>query len=788
MKALNRKLIRDIRTLRGPLVSIALVVAAGVMSAITMWSTFRSLEHARDTYFEDTRFADVFATLKRAPESVARELERVRGVMTVETRVVTDVVLSVPGLTRAATGHIVSVPENRRPLLNDLHLRVGRWVVPGRDDEVVVSERFAELNHLTVGDTISAVINGRRRTLDIVAIALSPEFIYEIAPAGNLVGDERLFGVLWMSRRALAAATNMEGAFNDVTFRLAPGASEASVIEKIDEILTPYGSLGAVGRTDQLSTRLVNDEIRQNRAIAIIVPVIFLSVATFLLHIVMMRLVTTQREQIGLLKAYGYFDRELVGHYLLLAIAAIGGGSAAGLVGGRLMGDAYTGLYAQYYRFPRLDFLMEPGISAGAILISALAAFAGAITAVRTVARLQPAVAMQAEAPATFRPLLLERWQLHRWLSSAQRMVMRNVERRPVRAVLSAAGVGSGLAVFMVGLVLFDSIDYMIDRQFRIVQREDLAVVFTNPVEMRAVRELQRIPGVTIAEPYRIVPVTLSSGHIERRTGITGLPENGRLRPMIDADGATHRLPATGLVLTRKLATVLGVEPGDRVTVELLDRGGEERRVAVSALMDELLGINGYMSMDALHEMLREEPAVSGVNLEIERGHDAAVFRELQSYPRIGSTNSKSAMLESFEATMADSVRITMTIVFILAAVLAVGVIYNGARITLSERGRELAGLRVLGFTRQEVAAMLLGEQAVITLAGLPLGVLLGYGVSVLVASAFDTELFRMPLVFRAKTVFLSAIVITITAALAGLVVRRRLDRADLIAVLKARE
>jgi putative ABC transport system permease protein len=431
---------------------------------------------------------------------------------------------------------------------------------------------------------------------------------------------------------------------------------------------------------------------------------------------------------------------------------------------------------------------MDPGISAGAILISALAAFAGAISAVRTVAGLQPAVAMQPEAPASFRPLILERWQLHRWLSSAQRMVMRNVERRPVRATLSAAGVGSALAVFMVALVLLDSMSFMIDRQFRVVQREDLAIAFTNTTDLRAVRELQRIPGVSIAEPYRTVPVTLRNGHVERRTGITGLPENSRLRPMIDADGATHVLPTTGLVLTRKLAAVLGVEPGDRVTIELLDRGGEDRNVVVSALMDELLGVNGYMSMDALHELLREGAAASGAYLEIERGADPAVFRKLQTYPQVSSTNSKSAMLESFEAIMAESVRVTLMIVFIMAAVLAVGIIYNGARITLSERGRELAGLRVLGFTRREVAAMLLGEQAVITLAGLPIGVVLGYGLSVLIASAFDTEVFRMTLVFRVETVLLSAVVIAITAALAGLLVRRRLDRADLIAVLKARE
>jgi putative ABC transport system permease protein len=472
----------------------------------------------------------------------------------------------------------------------------------------------------------------------------------------------------------------------------------------------------------------------------------------------------------------------------MLALTAIGAGALLGLLAGRWLGTAYTALYAEYYRFPRLPFVMDTAVSAGAVAISALAAFAGAVTAVRSVVKLHPATAMQPEAPAAFRPLIVERWRLHRWLTSAQRMVMRNVERRPVRALLSAVGVGFALSVFMVGLVLMDSIDAMVERQFRSVQREDMTVAFTRNLADRSVRELEHIRGVARAEPFRAVPIALRSRHRERRTSITGLPENSQLRPMIDAQGATHPLPVSGLVLTRKLADVMGVVPGDMITVELLDRGGEQRQVPVSALMDELLGVNAYMALPELNRLLREGPVISGANIEIERGAEPAVFRELQRYPQIASTVSKSAMLESFESTMAESVRITLSILFALASVLAVGVIYNGARIALSERGRELAGLRVVGFTRAEVAAMLLGEQAVVTLAGLPLGVLIGFGVAQLIASAYDTELFRMPLVFRANTVLLSTVVIVITAAAAGLIVRRRLDRADLIAVLKSRE
>lgn len=788
MRTLNRKLRREVWHQRGPLLSIALIVMAGVMSVVTMWSTFRSLETARDSFYAEYRFAHVFASLKRAPQSVAERIAAIDGVAAVDTRVTTSLVLTVPGLERPATGQVIGIPETGQPRLNLIRLGSGRWPSPGAGDEILLSERFARTNRLSLGDTIVAVLNGRQRTLRVVGLAMSPEYVYEVTPGSGFVSDERLFGILWMGRQALAAATNMEGAFNEVAVRLAPGASEAAIIERLDDILTPWGGVGAYGRDDQLSNRILRDEIAQNRSTATAVPIVFLSVAAFLLHIVLMRLVTTEREQIALLKAFGYRNSEVAMHYLALALVPVAVGAAAGIAGGIVVGSGFTDLYARFFQLPDLRFRIEPALTIGAILISLAAAVAGAISAVRAAIRLEPAVAMRGEAPAVFKPLALERWNLHRWLSAAQRMVLRNVERRPVRTLLSAIGVGFALAVLLIGLVLLDSVEAMIDQQFRQVQREDMTVTFTDVVGARAVREIGRLPGVVRAEPYRTVPIALHNGHIERRLGLTGLPPGSTLRPMIDEHGYRHPLPASGAVLTRQLAKVLGVRPGDTIRAELLDRGGEERDIHVVALVEERLGVNAYMALPELHRFLREGPRVSGVYLDIERGREREVIERLAEIPAVGSTASKAAMLESFEAQMAEGIRITMGVVFILSAVLAVGVIYNGARIALSERGRELAGLRVIGFTRTEVAAMLLGEQAVITMLGLPLGVLAGYGISQLIASAYQTELYRMPLVFRPDVVLIASVLIIFVATAAGLLVRRQLDRADLIAVLKSRD
>jgi putative ABC transport system permease protein len=788
VSTLRRKLRRDVWRLRGQVISIALVVAAGVMAVITMQSTFVSLEASRDAYYRDYRFADVFASLDRAPESLARQIELLPGVAAVHTRVVWQVLLRVPGLERTAIGQIVSIPDEPRPTLNDLHIRSGRYVAPRSEDEILISESFAELNGLGVGDTIGAVINGRNRTLTIVGTALSPEFVYETEPTAGFLTDQRLFGVLWMGREAIAAASDMTGAFNDVVLGLAPGASRSEVIRELDVLLTPYGGLGAYGSEDQLSNRLLHDEIEQNRVTAIFIPAVFLSIAAFLLHIVLLRVVATEREQIAVLKAFGYFDRDVALHYLGFAFAAVAVGVLIGVSVGYLLGAGYTAIYAEFFRFPELQYRVGWSTAFIAILISALAATAGALAAVRAALRVQPAEGMRAEPPATFRPLFLERWGLHTMLSAAQRMIMRNLERRPLRAVLSAVGVGFSLAVLLLGMTMLDSIRLMMDMQFRVLQAEDLVVGFNRPVDARALREVARVPGVVLAEPFRAVPVRIRNGHRERRIALTGLNPQGELRRMVGADGEAHSLPENGVILTDRLATLLAARPGDTLRVELLDRGGAARSVVLIAVIDELIGTNGYMALPALHRLTREGSTISGAYLKLERDSEPTVHAALAEMPAVGATVSKLAMVRSFEDQMAQSFSITMGILLVLAGVLAVGVIYNGARIALSERGRELASLRVLGFTRAEVAAMLLGEQAVITAIGIPIGVLIGYALAQLLVRAFTTELYRIPLALEFSTIVTAAVAIAAIAAGAGLLVRRRLDRADLIAVLKTRE
>jgi putative ABC transport system permease protein len=785
MTALRRKLLRDLGHSRTQVLSIAAVVGCGVMAAMAMRSTLTAVEQARDQYYEAYRFADVFAAVKRAPESLARRIGGLPGVGAVQTRVVLTATLDVPRLAEPATGQIVSVPARRTPMPNDLFIRLGRY--PAAGDEALVSDQFARLNSLAVGDTIGAVINGRWQRLRVAGVATSPEYVYEMGAGGFMV-DNRRFGVLWMRRDALERAAGMDGAFNNVTLRLAPGASEADVIANLDRVLAPYGAAGAYGRADQVSNAVVVDELHQLNAIGKVFPLFFLATAAFLLNIVLSRLISTQRDEIAALKAFGYGDASLGAHYLGFAAASVAVGAVLGLVGGAWLGARYTGLYATVFRFPTLEYRTDWAAAAGAIAVSGAAALLGALGAVMRAVRVPPAEALRPESPARYRPLLLERLGIGTHVPMSARMVLRTLERRPWRTMASMLGVGLAGALMVAGLSPWDAVNRLMEVQFEQIQREDLTVGFIEPRGVQAARELRRFPGVTRVEPFRSTPVHLRHASRMRKTQILGLETGGTLRSLLDLDGRGHQLPPGGLVLPLGMAQALGARAGDTLAVELTERGGARRYVVVAAVLNEMIGATAYLERRTLNRLLGEGDVVSGAYLTIDESAEAGVFARLKRVPGIAGTSSRAAMLDNFRKTMAENIATSVGIIVFAACVIAAGVIYNQARISLSERGRELASLRVLGFTRGEVRAMLFGEQAAVTLVGIPLSFAIGTACAAWLMRLFEAERHRFPTVVNTSTYVIATAVVALAAIGAGLAIRRRLDSLDLIAVLKTRE
>lgn len=757
------------------------------IGALTMaLSTIASLQRAQEAYYERYRFPHVFTHLKRAPLSLADRIAEIPGVSRVQPRIVVDVNLDVPGLAEPATGRLISIPGPPPFGLSELHLRRGRFPEPDRPGEVVASEAFVKAHGFRTGDTLHAIINGRLQTLTIVGVALSPEYIYQVRP-GELFPDDRRFGIFWMPQRQLAPAYDLDGAFNDLVLALSPDASEPDVLARLDALTEPYGGTGAYGRDDQTSHRFVTDELDHIRGMSRIPPAIFLSASAFILNIVFSRLIRTQREQVAALKAFGYTGRQIAAHYLQMVLAVAALGSALGVFIGWRSGLVITELYTRFFSFPVFNFSLEPAAVLTAVSIAVGSAVIGTLAAARRAAALPPAEAMRPEPPPDYRTTLLERTRIQRLFSPAGRMVLRHLERQPVRAVLTCLGIGLSIAVLILGAFTQGAVDYLMDFQFNTTQRQDITITFTEPASPPAADEIARLPGVIASEPFRAVPVRLRHGHRERREAITGLPTSPRLNRIISTDGIPATMPADGLLLSDALAELLDARPGDTITIEVLEGQRPVRTAPVTGIITSYLGTAAYMDIAALNRLMREGPVVSGAFLDTDPASDTRLYTILKQTPRIAGVTVKRAALETFRSTIGSNISVMRIVNVTFATLIAFGVIFNSTRIALAERSHELATLRILGFTRAEVSLILLGELAALTLAAIPVGLAMGRLLAGYASTALQTESQRIPFIINSGTYGFAVIVVLIAATLCGLLVRRGLDRLDLIETLKTK-
>ena len=792
MKALDRKLLRDLRRMWSQALTIALVVASGLGGFITTLSAVDSLALARDQFYAQGHFADAFATVKRAPLALAEVLRGVPGVADVQVTVEQVVRVELAGLVDPIIGQLIGVDLRQPPRMNQVTVRSGRALAPpgagqGRSDSTIdalVSEGFASVRGLKPGDEVTALINGKRRQLRIVGTALSPEYIFA-GMAG--MPDLRGFGVFWVDREALAAAYDMQGAFNRVAVKLAPQASEPAVLDGLSRLLAPYGGRDARGREDQASHAMLDNEIKEQRVMGTLLPAIFLAVAAFLLHVVLSRLVATQREQIAALKALGYPNSAIAGHYLKLVGVIVAVGLALGVVLGNGLGTMLTGLYAEFFFFPVFEHRIAPWLILVGASVTGGTALLGTLSAIGATVRLAPAEAMRPPAPGQYRRTTLERLGVRR-IPAGLRMILRNMERKPLRTTLTIGGTAAAVAIVVMGNFFRDAIDHIVDTTFHLAMRSDVNVWMTEPVDALARLQLARLPGVTGVEPARSVAVRMAYGHRSERVGLQGVAPDAQLLRIVDVEGRQSPVPDAGLLLTDRLADKLGVRVGDRVRVEVLEGRQRTLYVPVQATVREMMGLNAYVQRDVLNQWLQEGDVASQFNVALEPGSEARFLEATKALPRVAGAFSKATLLRNMQDVSARNVRIMSTILTMFAAVIAVGVVYNNARIALAERTWELASLRVLGFTRGEVSALLLGELAIGIALALPLGMAMGWGLVHLLVELLKNDQFLFPVVISARTYAWAGLCVVAAGVASALVVRRQIDRLDMVGALKTRE
>ncbi len=787
MRTLDRKLARDLWRLKGQALAIAVVIAGGVMTLIFSVTTLEALSGARERFYASHHFAEVFADVKRAPLGALSQLQEIEGINRIEPRVQAAMRLSVEGFADPIRGLAQSIPDGRQPGLNRLHLVAGGLPEAGRDDQVVVSDAFAEAHGLAPGDSLEAIIDGRQVQLRLSGIALSPEFLYQVAPT-DLMPDYRRYAVLWMNQRTLASAFGMEGAFNQLTLTLQAGARREAVIDALDLALARYGGTGAWSRDDQPSHRFIEEELNQQRIQATVLPAIFLTVSAFLLHVVMGRLIQTQREQVAVLKAFGYRDTELARHFALLAGMIVLLGWALGVALGAWAASGLAGLYREYFRFPGMPFRVPLWSLVLSLLIVALAALLGTWQAVWRAVRRPPAEAMRPPAPLRFRRSWLERALPPALLGHEGRIILRNLARHPAKASLSVAGIALSAGLLMMGAYQLDAVESMIDQQYRQVLRMDMELTFGEATPARAAGELRHQPGVLAVETWRRVPVTLIHGHRQERTSLLGMEPSPQLRQVLDGQGRPQRLPDSGLMLTRYLAETLEARVGDELEVAIMEGHRRRLTMTLTALVDEPLGVGAYLRRDHLNTLMGEGPAISGAWLLVDPDRQEALNAALWAIPGVAGIGLLAEAERGIRDYLDETILMVALIFVAIATSIAFGVVYNNARVAFAERARELATLQVLGYSRAEVSRILLGEIALLTLAAIPPGWAIGILFSRLLNQAFSSDLFRVPMVLTPQAFAIAASGVLAASLVVGLLVVRRLGRLDKLRVLKAVE
>lgn len=787
MSALNLKLLRDLQHLWAQALAIALVLAAGVATLALANGAYLSLDETRTAYYERYRFADVFASAKRAPRRLLDDIAQIDGVSGVEGRIQGFAILDIDGFAQPATGQVLSLPAFGRPRLNNLVIKVGRLPDPNKSEEVIINEAFALAHKFIPGSRFSALLDGRKKRLRVVGVALSPEFIYALGP-GDLMPDDRRFGIIWMGQRAAEAAFDQDGAFNSVLLGLRRDAIRDNVVDQLDDLLRPFGGTGAYLRKDQLSHAFIDAELNQLRTMSRIVPPIFFAVAAFLINMALGRLITMEREQIGLMKALGYYSFDVAVHYLkfVSVIAIIG--IVLGISAGIYLGRGLTELYGEFFHFPFLVFLTPFEIFAIAIVASMLAAWLGAIQSVRNAIGLSPAVAMSPPAPPRYGQGLAAVTRMAARVSQGANMVLRHTLRFPVRSGLTVLGIASSGALLIMSLSTNDSVEFMIDVTFFQTNRQDITVAFSDIRPLRVAHDLERLPGVVKVESYRDVAVTFRHGPRKKRMSLQGLPPKRDLQKLLNQDLTPVTLPEFGIAISEKLAEILDISRGEMLTVEMTEGRRRVFRRPVTVILQGYVGLQAFMNLEELNKLAGDGRVATAADLMVDQAELPKLYHELKNMPAVAAVMLLKSSLSMFRKTLAQNIDIMMSVFITLAVIITFGVVYNSARIQLSERGRELASLRVLGFTRAEVARILLGEIVLLSALAIPLSWVLGYLFTWVLISGFDTELYRVPFVIDRNTYVFSSLIMCAAAVVSALVVGIRVARLDLIQVLKTRE
>lgn len=750
-RGLDRKILRELRQLRAQVLTIALLVICGLAMMISTRISYESLHESRATFYREYHFAEIFAEFHAAPYSLATRLRQIPGLRVLDERLVTEGLIEVHDLAEPAVGRILSLPADQQPRLNQIFIREGRLPREAQNTEVFLHEGFAEAHQLKIGDHITALVKGQRMRLLIVGIGLSPEYVYALH-SGVPLPDDRHFAVLWLTEGALARLMRLQDSFNSLAVTLDGSRSAELVKQDLGEILRPYGNRGIHDRDRLPSHMFLEDELTEQRTLSIISPLIFLSIAVFLIHVIMSRLIHTHRPQIAALKALGYYDREIAWHYSKLIGVMMLFGTVPACGFGIWLGRVIVKLYQQFFRFPELMVVIDPGTLLLAFAIGIGSGVLGGLTAVRSILRLPPAEALKAPVPPAYHAIFLDSLGFKRQWHVTTRMTFRNLMLRPLRLGLTVLGMAAALAIMISSGSLKDMVDFLLNAQFQHIQHEDISITLQRPVSIHGLQEMMGLPGVLRVEGYRVSAIRLHYQHRQKETVLLGWPESSELRQRVNTNLEKVPLPAQGIFLSRFFQTDWHLAPGDIIEVEILEGAFPRRFMTIAGFSDDLMGTTVHMRLDDIWKILDEKPAYNMICLKVDPLRLAPLYYRLNQYPLVATISLREAMYKGFYESMGGLLEFSTGLLIFFAFIIAVGLIYNTVVMNFSERSHEMATLSVLGFDHIFLFLLLMDVVLIQVFLCLIPGAYLGYKITGWLTGSMRTDTLSLPTLVRWPT------------------------------------
>lgn len=787
MNILHKKLVRDLWQSRGQFISVLIVVIIGVMFYSGINATFRNLTRASEKYYQDYRLGDLWVNVLKAPENMEDKIEAHPAVKKVTGRVVQDVKLDISG--ENAMIRLITLPDIKKDVVNDIVIKAGRYFSDADSNQCLVEEEFYKAHGLKPGDTISPVINGTEVKLKVLGSVKSPEYVYTLKDGSELMPDNRRFGVVYIKKSFGQAVLGYQGSVNSLTLLLKEGMDVEKVKEDMKKACKEYGVIDTVTKENQISNKMLSEEIKGLKSTGGAFPVVFFTVAAVIIYITMGRMVENQRTQIGVLKAFGFSDWKILLHYLSYSAFIAILGSIIGSVLGVFLGKGFTALENMYFNLPQAEMMMYPELVIPASLLTLLFCLLAGYNSCKKVFRIMPSEAMRSKAPVKGKRILFEKIPvLWKNISYQWKMILRNVIRYKRRAFLTSIGIVFATAIIVVALGMKASIDFLIDQQYTQIQNYDIKVGFSKFISLEELSPIKSMTHVSKLEPLVETGVEISNGWRKKEVGFTALVVQPEIYKVIDKKGDPQTLPDNGILMPEKLAKALGVQLNEPVNIKSFLPGKEKKEMQVKGIIAQYLGTSAYGSIEGFNTLAGEGRIANAAVIKLDGGaYEKQVVNELKKMPFVSSVQSKSDSMNNLVKNMA-AMTSSVGVMILLAAVLSIAVIYNIATINIFERQRELATLKVLGFKDQEVRNLIFYENYLITLFGVLVGLPVGRWLGSTMMMAYETDAYTIPFATGQGTYLLTVVLTAGFTALANLTLAKKIRNLDMVEVLKSNE